>query len=139
MTVRHIESMIRMAEAHAKMHLREYVTDDDLNMGIRVMLNSFISTQKYSVARELKKKFGIYLTYKKDSNDALLAILQSLVRQVNANPQPGDVVQIRAQTLEARARMMEITDVRPFYNSPQFKSNGFTKEGKTLIKTFGFQ
>ena len=31
-TVRHIESMIRMAEAHARMHLREHVREDDVNM-----------------------------------------------------------------------------------------------------------
>ena len=34
-TVRHIESMIRMAEAHAKLHLREYVREDDINIAIR--------------------------------------------------------------------------------------------------------
>lgn len=27
-TVRHLESMIRMAEAHARMHLREYVHEE---------------------------------------------------------------------------------------------------------------
>ena len=54
-TVRHIESMIRMAEAHAKMHLREYVREDDVNMAIRVMLESFIDTQKYSVMRNMRK------------------------------------------------------------------------------------
>ena len=54
-TVRHIESMIRMAEAHAKMHMREYVMEDDVNMAIRVMLESFIDTQKYSVMRNMRK------------------------------------------------------------------------------------
>lgn len=54
-TVRHIESMIRLAEAHAKLHLREYVIDDDVNMAIRVMLESFIDTQKYSVMRTMRK------------------------------------------------------------------------------------
>ena len=54
-TVRHIESMIRMAEAHAKMHLREYVREDDVNMAIRVMLETFIDTQKYSVMRNMRK------------------------------------------------------------------------------------
>ena len=34
-TVRHIESMIRIAEANAKMHLREFVHEDDVNMAIR--------------------------------------------------------------------------------------------------------
>merc|ERR1711935_820967 len=50
-TVRHIESMIRIAESHAKMHLREFVSEDDVNMAMRVMLESFIDTQKYSVMR----------------------------------------------------------------------------------------
>merc|ERR1711928_132941 len=54
-TVRHIESMIRLAEAHAKMHLRDYVVEDDVNMAIRVMLESFIDTQKYSVMRTMRK------------------------------------------------------------------------------------
>ena len=54
-TVRHIESVIRMSEAHAKMHLREYVNEDDVNMAIRVMLESFIDTQKYSIMRSMRK------------------------------------------------------------------------------------
>lgn len=54
-TVRHIESMIRMAEAHARMHLRDYVQEDDVNMAIRVMLESFIDTQKFSVMRSMRK------------------------------------------------------------------------------------
>ena len=33
--VRHLESLIRMSEAHARMHLREYVSDDDINMAIK--------------------------------------------------------------------------------------------------------
>ena len=54
-TVRHIESMIRMAEAHARMHLRDYVMEDDVNMAIRVMLESFVDTQKFSVMRGMRK------------------------------------------------------------------------------------
>lgn len=54
-TVRHIESMIRMAEANAKMHLRDYVQEDDVNMAIRIMLESFIETQKYSVMKTMRK------------------------------------------------------------------------------------
>ncbi|KAI0988504.1 hypothetical protein GJ496_010739 [Pomphorhynchus laevis] len=54
-TVRHVESIIRMSEAHARMHLREYVSDDDVNMAIRVMVESFIDTQKYSVIRQIRR------------------------------------------------------------------------------------
>lgn len=53
-TVRHIESMIRMAESHAKMHLRDYVQEDDVNMAIRMMLESFVDTQKYSVMKTMR-------------------------------------------------------------------------------------
>ena len=53
--MRHIESMIRLAEAHARIHLRDYVLEDDVNMAIRVMLESFIDTQKFSVMRSMRK------------------------------------------------------------------------------------
>ena len=53
--MRHIESIIRIAEAHARMHLREYVHNDDVDMAIRVVLESFIDTQKYAVMRNMRK------------------------------------------------------------------------------------
>lgn len=39
--VRHLESIIRMAEAHAMMHLREYVNDDDVDIAIRSVTHTF--------------------------------------------------------------------------------------------------
>ena len=38
--VRHIESVMRIAEASARMHLREYVREDDVDMAIKVTLHS---------------------------------------------------------------------------------------------------
>ena len=55
--VRHIESVLRMAEAHAKMHLRDYVRSDDIDQAIEMLLESFLQSQKLSVARQLGKKF----------------------------------------------------------------------------------
>ena len=83
-TVRHIESMIRMAEAHARMHIREYVTDDDVNMAIRVMLESFIDTQKFSVMRPMKKNFARYLAFKRDNNELLVFLLRQLLQEQTA-------------------------------------------------------
>lgn len=34
-SVRHIEAIIRMSEAHARMHLREYALNEDLDVAIR--------------------------------------------------------------------------------------------------------
>ena len=53
-TVRYLESMIRLTEAHAKLHLREMVNQDDVNMAIRILLESFISTEKFSVMKQLE-------------------------------------------------------------------------------------
>ena len=44
-----------MAEAHARMHLRDSVRSDDVDLAIRMMLESFISAQKYSVMKSLRK------------------------------------------------------------------------------------
>merc|ERR1712088_1146656 len=83
-TVRHIESMIRLAEANAKMHLREYVHEDDVNMAIRVVLESFVDTQKYSVVKAMRKNFAPYLSYKRDNNELLLFALRALSRDTAA-------------------------------------------------------
>lgn len=54
-TVRHLESMIRMAEASAKMHLREYVRRDDVDLAISVTIGSFVSAQKLSIKKSLER------------------------------------------------------------------------------------
>ena len=70
--------MIRIAESHAKMHLREFVSEDDVNMAMRVMLESFIDTQKFSVMKSMRRNFARYLSYKKDNNELLLFMLRGL-------------------------------------------------------------
>lgn len=40
--VRHIESVLRMAESFAKMHLRDYVRSDDIDAAIEMLLDSFL-------------------------------------------------------------------------------------------------
>lgn len=59
--VRHIESVLRMSEAHAKMHLRDYVRTEDIDLAIFMMLQSFLQSQKISVRGVLEKKLAKYL------------------------------------------------------------------------------
>ncbi|XXG72740.1 hypothetical protein AAC387_Pa07g1770 [Persea americana] len=57
---RHLESMIRMSEAHARMHLGNHVSEEDVDVAIHVLVDS-ISKQKFSVQIVLWKEVtGIY-------------------------------------------------------------------------------
>jgi len=78
-TVRHIESIIRISEAHARMHLREYVNEDDVNMAVRIAIESFVDTQKYSITKTMRRNFAKYLTYRRDHNELLLFLLKQLI------------------------------------------------------------
>ena len=66
----------------SRMHLRNGVNDDDVNMAIRVMLESFIDTQKFSVMRTMKKNFARYLSFKKDNNELLVFLLRQLLQVI---------------------------------------------------------
>merc|ERR1711957_86428 len=60
MTARHVESIIRLTEANARLELRQHVTTKDLDNAISTMLESFIQSQKHQVAEELRKRFRRY-------------------------------------------------------------------------------
>ena len=42
--VRHIESVLRMAEAFDKINLRDYVRSDDIDQAIEMLLESFLQS-----------------------------------------------------------------------------------------------
>merc|ERR1711991_1008151 len=63
------------------MHLRDFVTSYDVNVAIQVMLDSFISAQKFSVARSMQRKFRKYLSFEKDPHELLLYLLHNLLRE----------------------------------------------------------
>ena len=137
-TVRHIESMIRMAEAHAKMHLREFVRDDDVNMAIRVMLESFIDTQKFSVMKAMKRKFNKYLSFKRDNNELLLFILRQLTQETavymrNRYGTEQEVIEVNESDLMDKARSINIQNLQPFFNSDMFKANNFSYDSKKKL------
>lgn len=70
--VRHIESMLRMSEAHAKMHLRDYVRSDDIDFAIEMLCSSFLQSQKTSVATSLKPKLEPFIEKNKTGTYQLL-------------------------------------------------------------------
>uniref|UniRef100_A0A4W3K4Y7 DNA replication licensing factor MCM2 n=1 Tax=Callorhinchus milii TaxID=7868 RepID=A0A4W3K4Y7_CALMI len=137
-TVRHIESMIRMAEAHARIHLRDYVVEDDVNMAIRVMLESFIDTQKFSVMRSMRKTFSRYLSFKRDNNELLLFILKQLVAeqstyQRNRYGAQQDSIEVPEKDMVEKARQINIHNLSAFYESDLFRINKFTHDVKKKL------
>jgi len=126
-TVRHIESIIRISEAHARMHLREYVNEDDVNMAIRVAIESFIDTQKYSITKTMRKNFAKYLTYRRDNNELLLFLMKQLVNdQLSYQKHKSRSANITSVSIPEedfidRARQLKINNVKTFYESDLFK------------------
>ncbi|KAF6015110.1 MCM DNA helicase complex subunit [Brettanomyces bruxellensis] len=59
-TVRHLESILRISESFAKMRLSEYVSSGDLDRAIKVVVDSFVGTQKISIRKQLQRSFMKY-------------------------------------------------------------------------------
>jgi DNA replication licensing factor MCM2 len=134
--VRHVESIMRMSEAHAKMHLRDYVRDDDMDAAIRMMLESFIDAQKFSVRRALRRSFAKFISSGEDRAHLLLHILQDMfrkeqmyqvirLRQRNQSEEMLDTLDVPLDELESRARERRIYDVTEFCSSETFREAGY--------------
>ncbi|XWS16646.1 hypothetical protein CRYUN_Cryun34aG0109000 [Craigia yunnanensis] len=139
--VRHIESMIRMSEAHARMHLRQHVTEEDVDMAIRVLLESFISTQKFGVQKALRKSFRQYITFKKDYDGLLLVLLRELVNNamrfeeiLSGSTSGLTYVDVKVADLQAKAEEYEITNLEAFFSSSEFRAYYELDEQRRVIR-----
>ncbi|KAH0372415.1 MCM-domain-containing protein, partial [Aureobasidium melanogenum] len=59
-TVRHLESILRIAEAFAKMRLSEFCSSTDIDRAIAVAVDSFVGSQKVSCKKALARAFAKY-------------------------------------------------------------------------------
>ena len=146
--VRHIESIIRTAEAHARMHLRwsvgervmcrDHVNDDDVDVAIATMLESFINSQKHAVKMALRKTFRSYIVRPEDNFGLILYQLTELVRekmlalQLNSTEdyQGTITITIPVRELEEKVQQMGISGVTSFLDSPLFKENKFSYDAR---------
>jgi len=140
-TIRHLESMIRMAEASAKMCLREYVRSDDIDLAISVAVGSFVSTQKLTIKKTLERSFRKYVTQARDYEELLAFILGQLVKekarfhQLQRHEQP-DLITIKVSELDERAKEHDIYDTSPFLHSKLFATNGYKLNDQVIEKRF---
>ncbi len=145
--VRHLESIIRMSEARAMMHLREFVSDADVDAAIRTLLDSFVSTQKLAVQKALRRKFARFLVSRADFNALALFKLRECVRDARrvealtgrgggaGGGAGGAHWAVPVRQLEERCRDLDIVDLGPFLASAEFKAAGFElAEGGATIR-----
>ncbi|OQO11661.1 DNA replication licensing factor mcm2 [Cryoendolithus antarcticus] len=59
-TVRHLESILRISESFAKMRLSEYCNAADMDRAIAVAVDSFVGSQKVSCKKALARAFAKY-------------------------------------------------------------------------------
>jgi len=138
--VRHIESLIRMSEAHAKLHLRDEVLAMDVDVAIELLLDSFIQSQKHSVGRQMIKKFEKYKQRSMDTSYLLLHILQKCVQnrshyqRVTGGIEVHDKIQVRVATqmFEAEARDYNRSNFHQFYQDEKFKKS-YKIDGNEIV------
>ncbi|KAL6121315.1 hypothetical protein NUSPORA_01781 [Nucleospora cyclopteri] len=119
-TVRHIESIVRISEAFAKLRLSNYVAKQDIERAIKVTLYSFLSAQKYSVSKQLKKKFAKYFD---ESNEDLLMYL--LKKMITEKIQATGIEKVRVGDFKSRCKQNDVRITDGFFEGGIFVDEGF--------------
>ncbi|KAI5189711.1 DNA replication licensing factor MCM2 [Nematocida minor] len=131
-TVRHVESMVRIAEASARMHLREVVTQKDIDTAVEVVLDSFCSTQKNAVRNQLQWKFKKYLPAKGDSSAAVIDLINSLLARGENTPNEGATLSVKA--LRSKATALGIVHKNIFHTNEFNNEFKLTECGNYIIR-----
>eukprot|EP00448_Togula_jolla_P024305 CAMPEP_0170578644 /NCGR_PEP_ID=MMETSP0224-20130122/5565_1 /TAXON_ID=285029 /ORGANISM="Togula jolla, Strain CCCM 725" /LENGTH=890 /DNA_ID=CAMNT_0010901625 /DNA_START=53 /DNA_END=2725 /DNA_ORIENTATION=- len=143
MTARHIESIIRLAEAHAKIELRQHVTSRDLDNAIGVMLESFIQSQKHQVSEELRKKFRRYIAQATPLADQFALLLEKLFKdrteriRLSRAVYDGDLSQVAVKMSDVVQQIeqndIDLDEAHSFMRTARF-SNNYRVEGENIYR-----
>ena len=119
-----------MAEANAKMELRDFVTAKDVDLAIATALTSFVQTQKHQVAEKLLRKFQTkYITAVTAHNELLHFLLKKLLKKridMNAIASTAEeqlqdsVASVAVTELKSEAAKMDIRSVDEYLESDLF-------------------
>merc|ERR1711939_30204 len=141
MTARHIESIVRLAEASAKIELRQHVNSSDLDFAISIMLESFIQSQKHAIAEELRKNFRRYITIATSLSDQFMQLLLRLFRDKAEDMRSlgAEVVitEIAVPMTDVVSRIerqdLDMNEATKFMRSERFRQN-FRLSGEQLYQ-----
>jgi len=143
MTARHVDSIIRMAEASARLELREHVTARDLDIAIGVMLESFIQSQKHQVAEELRQKFRRYIAQATPVADQIMALLEKMFKnredqlrftRPSAEIEASEVGVTMQDIVQQLERLnINLDDAHAFMRTAKFQQN-YRPEGDNVYR-----
>jgi len=133
MTARHVESIIRMSEAFARMELREHVLPKDLDNAISMMFESFAQSQKHQVAEELRVKFRRYISHATSMADQVMSLLEKIFRdrteQIRLSRPGGDApetsevsVEMAQVVRQIERAEIDLDEVHNFMQTPRFRT-----------------
>merc|ERR1719261_1859618 len=134
MTARHLESIIRLAEANARIELREHVLPKDLDHAIGIMFESFTQSQKHQVAEELRQKFRRYINHATPAADQVTSLLERIFRDRTeqlrlsrpggVSPEISEVAVDMAEIVRQVERAdIELDEVHNFMRTPRFRQH----------------
>lgn len=133
-TARHVESIVRISEALARIKLNEYVSKEDIDMAIKITLDSFISAQKYTHAKALRKKFEKYLNEKDDFSFYLFILNEIFNDKIKFFKTVSNTVTIEKNEFERRVRGFGIKFNYKFYEKDIF-THSYVLENNQIKKS----
>lgn len=126
-TVRHMESVIRLSEAHARLYLRDFVRDEDVTAAISLFLRCFIQTQKYSMRKAMEKRFRRYLEAEGEALPLIQHHIHTAVqaarhfeRHMSGGVEPTRV-RVEVAEIERYTASIPAETLNAFFESDEFK------------------
>lgn len=120
-TARHIESIVRIAEALARIKLSDSVTNEEIDLAIKITLDSFISAQKYSHSKALRRKFSKYLNENDDFYVYQFILNEMFNERIRTMRNMSNNLQIERNEFEKRVKSFGIKFNYGFYQGDGFK------------------
>merc|ERR1712194_693338 len=118
-TVRHVESMVRISEANARMELRNKIEKRDIDHAISTMLESWCQTLKHHQAQEMRKKFRHFISAVQNHFLELHGLLSRLLTKVEI--QQTNAARTSANNDEEDVPKVYVKKERLMNESKQFK------------------
>lgn len=129
-TARHIESIVRISEAFARIKCNYTVTSDDIDLAIKITLDSFISAQKFSLSKALRKKFSIYLNENDDFYVYQFILNEMFNERIRSMRSLSENILIERSEFEKRVKSFGIKFNHGFYQIGTFKQAYYLERNK---------